>query len=360
MEWLGLPTGVVVGRSSQDRTEKPTEKRKRDARREGRVAKSQEVGVALSMVLLVLSLRLIAPGAALEVASRVRAILSVSGTGSIEGVVGTHALGMIVAGLLPFLLAATVLGLAGGIGQVGFSLAPKAVKPKLSNLSLKKGLNKFKPSVFVWELVRAILKVGVLVALIWGPMQAWMGRLGEPLGIIDAIAFTGDQVWQIVIRATGLALVVAGADYSVTRFRQGKELKMTKQEMREEYKSSEGDPMVRSARRQRAREMSRNRMIFDVATADVVVTNPTRLAIALKYDADELAPRIVAKGSNKIAARIRAEARRNGVPLIENKPLARTLFRRVKIGGFVPGSLFEAVAAVLAVAYRRRPKRRVA
>ena len=349
-----------MGRSSQDKTEKPTEKRKRDARQEGRVAKSQEVGVALSMVFLVLSLRLLAPGAAREITMRVRSILSISGTGTIEGAVGQNALSMILVGLLPFLMTATVLGIAGGVGQVGFTLATKAAKPKLSHLSLKKGLNKFKPSVFIWELVKAVLKVGLLVAIIWGPLRAWMARLGEPLGIIDAIAFTGDQVWVIVIRAAGLAVVIAGADYSVTKVRQSKELKMTKQETREEYKSSEGDPMVRSARRQRARDMSRNRMIFDVAIADVVITNPTRLAIALKYDDDDLAPRIVAKGSNKIAAKIRAEARRNGVPLIENKPLARVLFRKVKLGGFVPVNLFEAVAAVLAVAYRRRPKRRVA
>lgn len=312
------------------------------------------------MVFLVLSLRLLAPGAAMEIASRARAILSISGSGTIEPAVGNYALGMITVGLLPFLLTATVLGLVGGIGQVGFTVATKAAKPKLSNLSLKRGMNKFKPSVFVWELIRAVMKVGLLVALIWGPLQAWMARLGEPLGIVDAVAFTGDQVWQIAIRAAALALIIAAADYSVTRYRQSKELKMTKQEMREEYKSSEGDPMVRSARRQRAREMSRNRMIFDVAAADVVITNPTRLAIALKYDAADLAPRIVAKGSNKIAAKIRAEARRNGVPLIENKPLARTLYRRVKLGGFVPANLFEAVAAVLAVAYRRRPKRRAA
>lgn len=99
-------------------------------------------------------------------------------------------------------------------------------------------------------------------------------------------------------------------------------------------------------------------MIFDVANADVVITNPTRLAIALRYDPEEVAPRIVAKGANKIAAKIRGEARRNGIPLIENKPLARTLYRKVKVGGFVPANLFEAVAAVLAVAYRRRPRRR--
>lgn len=345
---------------SQDRTEKPTERRKREARREGRVAKSQEVGVALSMVLLVLALRLIAPGAGSAIAGRTRALLSVAGRGVIGPEVGENVIGMIVVGLLPFLAAATVLGIAGGVGQVGFTLAPKAAMPKLSNLSLKKGLNRFKPSIFVWELVRAAAKIGLLVAFIWGPLQAWIGRLGEPLGIADAIAFTGDQVWQIVMRAAALALVIAGADYSVNRYRNTKEMKMTKQELKEEFKSSEGDPMVRSARRQRAREMSRNRMISDVATADVVITNPTRLAIALSYSDHEPAPRVVAKGANKLAARIRAEARRNGIPVIEDKPLARALYRRIKIGHYIPASLFEAVAAVLAVAYRRRPRRRVA
>jgi flagellar biosynthetic protein FlhB len=312
------------------------------------------------MVLLVLALRFIAPSAATAIAGRARALLSISGSGVIEPEVGSHAIGMIVVGLLPFLLAATVLGIAGGVGQVGFTLAPKAAKPKLSNLSIKKGLNRFKPNVFIWELLRTAAKIGLLVAFIWGPLQAWIDRLGEPLGIVDAMAFTGDQVWQIVIRAAGLALVIAASDYAVNRYRTGKELKMTKQELKEEFKSSEGDPMVRSARRQRAREMSRNRMIYDVATADVVVTNPTRLAIALKYDDSEPAPRVIAKGANKLAARIRAEARRNGVPVIENKPLARSLYRRIRLGQYIPANLFEAVAAVLAVAYRRRARRRVA
>lgn len=310
------------------------------------------------MVMLVLALRFMAPPAAREIAVRARAILSHAGTATINAELGDHIMAMFLVGLVPFLAAATFFGLAGGIGQVGFTLAPKAAMPKLSNLSLKRGLNRFKPSVFIWELIKAVGKVGLLVAFIWGPLMAWMDRLGEPLGIVDAITFTGDQVWAIVIRAAALALVIAGADYTVTRVRHNKEMKMSKQELKEEFKSSEGDPMVRSARRQRAREMSRNRMIFDVAHADVVITNPTRLAIALRYDPDELAPRVVAKGANKIAAKIRAEARRNGIPMIENKPLARTMYRKVRVGGFVPADLFEAVATVLAVAYRRRPRRR--
>lgn len=309
------------------------------------------------MVLLVLAIKLIAPSAASGIAARARAIFDYAGGGVIGPEIGQNAMGMILVGLVPFLLAATVLGIAGGVGQVGFTLAPKAAKPKLSHLSLKKGLNRFKPSVFSWELIRTALKLGLLVAIIWGPMRAWINRLGEPLGIVDAIAFTGDQVWQLVLRAAALALGIAGADYAMNRYRNSKELKMSKQELKEEFKSSEGDPMVRQARRQRARDMSRNRMIFDVAFADVVVTNPTHLAVALKYDDDDPAPRVVAKGANKLAARIRAEARRNGVLVIENKPLARALYRRIRIGNYIPGTLFEAVAAVLAVAYRRRARR---
>ena len=247
------------------------------------------------MVLLVLSIRLIAPGAASGIASRARAIFELAGSGVIGPEIGQYAMGMILVGLAPFLLAATVLGVAGGVGQVGFTLAPKAAKPKLSNLSIKKGLNRFKPSVFTWELVRTALKLGLLVAIIWGPMRAWINRLGEPLGIVDAIDFTGDQVWQLVLRAAALAIAIAGADYAMNRYRNSKELKMSKQELKEEFKSSEGDPLVRQARRQRAREMSRNRMIFDVAFADVVVTNPSHISVSLKYEDSETDALVVAK-----------------------------------------------------------------
>ncbi len=118
--------------------------------------------------------------------------------------------------------------------------------------------------------------------------------------------------------------------------------------------------MLKAARRRRAMEMSRNRMIAEVAVADVVVTNPTHLAIALRYDPTEAAPRVLAKGANKLAAKIRREAYRNGITVLEDKPLARTLYRRVKVGHFVPTTLFEAVATVLAVAYRRRGRRKAA
>jgi len=342
---------------SQERTEKPTERRKREARREGRTAKSAEVGAAVSLIGLLLSLRVVAPGVGRALAERTHALLSGAGTGDI-GAMASHIVPMFIVGLVPFLGVAVILATAGGVAQVGFTLAPKAAKPKLSHLSLKKGLNRFKPAVFGWELVRTVLKLGLLLAVIWGPLTAWINRLGAPLGLMEAVGMTGDQVWVLVLRATILAIGIAAADYSVTRYRNSRELKMTKQEMKEEFKHSEGNPMVKSARRRRAMEMSRNRMIADVTLADVVVTNPTHFAIALRYLPNEPAPRVVAKGANKLAAKIRSEAYRNGVTVLEDKPLARALYRRVKIGHYVPTALFEAVATVLAVAYRRRSRRR--
>ncbi len=343
---------------SQDRTEKPTERRKREARREGRVARSAEVGAALSMVALLVALRVVGPAVSGTVARAAGTLLGGAGRG-LGGVdIGGQVLAMVLVGLLPFLGVTVALAIASGVAQVGFTLAPGAAKPKLSHLSLKKGLNRFKPATMSWELIRTTLKLGLLAAVVWSPLRAWMSRLGAPLGLSSAIGFTGEQVWLLTVRATILALVIAAADYAVVRHRTTKEQKLTKQELKEEYKSSEGDPIVRQARRRRALEMSRNRMITEVALADVIVTNPTRLAVALRYAPGEPAPRVIAKGANKLAARIRAEAYRNGITVFEDKPLARALYRRVKVGRYVPTALFEAVATVLAVAYRRRGTRR--
>ena len=341
---------------SQQKTEKPTERRKREARRRGDNAKSQEIGVAITMLTVLATLRLVAPNVVDVVAGRTRAIFAGLSPQGFDAQLGSHALTMAAAALLPVLGLTVALGIAGGVLQVGFTLAPEAIKPKMSNLSLKRGLNRFKPSIMGWEFLRTGLKLGLLIALVWSPISVWIEHLGRPLGLADAVALAGDQVWTLVLRTTGLAVLIAGADYAMNKWRNSKQLKLTKQELKEEMKSSEGDPLVKGARRRRALELTRNRMIADVATADVVITNPTHLAVALAYDPSDPAPRVVAKGSNRIAAKIRREAYRNGVTVLENKPLARTLFRTVKIGQFVPGDLFEAVATILAVAYRRRAR----
>jgi flagellar biosynthetic protein FlhB len=336
------------------KTEKATPQKREKARKEGTVARSQEVGVALSFVAAVLILRAVGPHA-VDVLRRETAFLL--GLGSTElpaQAITRGATSMALAVLVPVCAAALVAGLAAGIGQVGLKITPKAAKPKLSRLSPKQGLQRLAPSKMAWEAVRTALKLGLLIGLVWVPMQAWPELVLRNPNLDAGLAATAEASGTLIVRATLLAAVIAVADYAFNRHRTEKELKMSRYDVKREHKDSEGDPLVKAQRRRRAHELSRNRMLRDVSTADVVVTNPTRLAIALRYRPDEGAPRVVAKGANLVAARIRRIAYRHGVTVTEDKPLARALYRRCRLGQFVPAALYEAVAAVLAVAYRRR------
>ncbi|HVL99742.1 MAG TPA: EscU/YscU/HrcU family type III secretion system export apparatus switch protein [Egibacteraceae bacterium] len=337
------------------KTEKATPQRRQKARREGTVARSQEVGVAVSLVAAAVVLRVFG-GRGFEVLrEETRLLLAVPSTGAVDlAAVAGSGTRMALALGGPPLVAGVVAALAAGFGQVGFRLTPRAAKPKLSHLSPKKGLQRLKPSRAGWELIRTTLKLGLLLAIVWAPLQGWATELAADRGLDGGLAATLDQTWGVVIRAVLLATVIAAADYGWNRHRTAKELRMSKDEVRREYKDAEGDPLMRAQRKRRHSELSRNRMLRDVATADVVVTNPTHLAVALRYADGEAAPRVVARGADRLAAKIRAEAYRHGVTVTEDRPLARALFRRCKAGQYVPAALYEAVAVVLALAYRRR------
>ena len=342
--------------SRSDRTEKPTPKRLRDAKRKGQVPKSQEVSTAIGLLLLAITVRLIAPLSGGVVVDETAGMLRSAGTGNI-GASGSAIVKVLAATLLPVLTMAVFAAIVAGVGQVGLLLAPEAAKPKLSNLSPKRGLEKFKPSKAAWELARSGLKIGLLVVLSIGPLTGIVETVASRRGLGAGVSAILDAGWQILLRIVIAMLIIAVADYAIARYRNRKDLRMTKDELRRELRESDGSPEMKAARRRRASELSRNRMISAASTADVVVTNPTHLAVGLKYEDHEPAPRVVSKGANELAKRIRKEARRNGVPIFEDKPLARALFRRVKVGDYVPTTLFEAVALILAMAYRRRVPR---
>ncbi len=342
--------------NSSDRTEKPTPRRLREARREGRVPKSQEVAVAASMVSALVALRAFGPGAARSVVEDTRLILGIAGSSPSGAAVRSLAFDMLISGILPALAVAAALGTAAAVAQVGFVYAPKAAKPKLSNLSPKKGLQRFKPDVAGWELARSALKLTLLGAVAWEPVTSGMTRIAATRSLDRSLQEVGTMIGAVLLRAGLLALLIALADYTINRVRSTKQLKMTRQEVKQEAKDSEGDPHIRAQRRRRATEMSRNRII-NVATADVVVTNPTHYAVAIAYRPPEPAPRVVAKGTDGRAKRIRKEAYRHGVPVIEHRPLARALYRKAKVGMFIPTALYEATAVVLAAAYRRTRRR---
>lgn len=338
-----------------DKTEKPTARRRSEARKEGQVGKSQEVAVAAGMLVAVAALKLVAPNTARVFGESTKEILVLAGRGEPPTEALTDiAVKVFVVGLGPILALATFAAIASNVAQVGFKITPKAIQPKLSKISPKQGLDKLRPSNAGWELGRTALKLGLLVAVVMGPVTSMVDRLDSPNGLLDGIGMAVDTAVTILLRATLLMVVIATADYAYNKYKHERGLKMSKQEVKQDHKAQDGDPQVKAQRRRKAQEMSRNRMLTQVAFADVVVTNPTHFAVALKYDPVEGAPRVVAKGLDEMAQKIKREARRNGVMVIENRPLARALHRRVRLDGYVPADLYEAVAIVLALVYRRR------
>ena len=339
---------------SQDRTEKPTERRKREARREGRVARSAEVGAALSMVALLVALRVVGPAVSGTVARAAGTLLGGAGRG-LGGVdIGGQVLAMVLVGLLPFLGVTVALAIASGVAQVGFTLAPGAAKPKLSHLSLKKGLNRFKPGDHVVGARPDHAQARPPVAVVWSPDHAWIAGSARHSGSSTASGSRENRSGCSSLRATILALVIAAADYAVVRYRTTKEQKMTKQELKEEYKNSEGDPIVRQARRRRAMEMSRNRMITEVALGRCRrdQPDPLRRGVALRrWRAGTASHR---QGSQQAGGQDQALR-----PIATASPCWRTSRSHGRstagsnVGRYVPTALFEAVATVLAVAYRR-------
>jgi len=255
--------------------------------------------------------------------------------------------------LAPLALGMVAIGLAGNFAQTGFAFSGKALKPKFDRLSPKKGLKRLLSPHSAWEAAKAALKLAVLTAVAW-PGVAHLGAALATGGLVPA----GEVLSEVAASTMGLlrtvalaGLALAAVDYAFQRRRVRKSVMMTKQEVKEEYRQSEGDPMTRNRIRQRQVEMSRNRMMAAVAVSSVVVVNPTHIAVALEYRPELGAPRVVAKGQGFIAQRIRDEAEKHDVPIVRDVPLARTLHASCKIGQTIPPALYEAVARLLAFVF---------
>lgn len=335
------------------RTEKATPQRKRKAREEGQVARSQEVAVAGSFLGMVGTLAILGGFMVDRTMGELRTTLATVGSDAALGAAGPRALSLFVVLAGPFLIAAVITGVAAGVAQVGVKFNPKLAKPKAKNLSLKRGAEKLKPSVAGWELTRSILKLGAVAAVVWPTLAAWRSHLANDRTLAGAIDRLSGAYGGILTRAALLALIIALADFAYQYRRTQNKLKMKREEVKREFRDSEGDPHQKAARRRRQTELSRNRMLHDVATADVVIANPTHLVVALRYDPGEGAPRVLAKGADHLADKLKTIARRHGVPITTNVPLARALYRQCRVGQHVPAALYQAVAVVLAAAYRR-------
>jgi flagellar biosynthetic protein FlhB len=341
---------------SSDKTEQPTAKRKREARRDGNLARSTEVVVWAQMlaagVLLPASFSL-GRESLRQVMNQVGVAISRPDADAAVRLLGTALRSGLLA-VAPLAGGMVAIGLVGNFAQTGFAVSGKALKPKFDRLSPKKGLKRLFSPHSAWEAVKAALKLVVLTAVAW-PGVAHLGTALGTGGQVPSAEVLGRvaSATMALVRSTALVgLALAALDYGFQRRRVRKSMMMTKQEVKEEFRQSEGDPLVRHRIRQRQVEISRNRMMAAVAVSSVVVVNPTHIAVALEYR-PELggAPRVVAKGQGFIAQRIREEAEKHNVPIVRDVPLARTLHAACKLGQAIPPDLYEAVARLLAFVF---------
>lgn len=350
--------------NKSDRTEKATPKHKKEMREKGSVARSQELGGWASTLLVASLLPWLGGLAANRISAFVLVTTQTMAHPTIGGAVGLLGRGLATAAFaaLPVLVTGGAFAVAIAVGQVGLRITPQALRVQVSRLSPKAGLSRMVSVEGAWTLGKTLLKMVVLAVVGYSIMhQLVMSVLGGATLPLQATLSASSSTVVNLIRLIGvLALGIAGFDYYFQRRRYQQDLRMTKQETRDEYRQSEGNPEVRRNLRSRARSISRIHMMAAVSRADVVVTNPTHFAVAIAYNRKEdRAPRVVAKGADYNATLIREHARSCGVVIVQNPPLARALHKSCEVDDVVPPTLYGAVARLLALVYSLSPSARV-
>jgi len=351
--------------SYQDRTEKATPKRRQDARKKGQVAQSREIP---SVMILMMSLGVFFFAGSWmfwNLADFMSSTLRSSAQLLIADIPDTTVFVLQTARaifkiLLPLLLVVFVAGLAGNVVQSGFLLSSEALAPKWTKLNPASGLKRLFSLRSLVELVKSITKILFVATVAYLMIKQDLDLIPTltQQSVLDIFAFAARVAFKICFNVCLALVLLAILDYAYQRWEHEKSLKMTKQEVKDENKQTEGDPKVKARIRSIQMETARQRMMAAVPEADVVITNPTHLAVALRFDgARMIAPQVIAKGAGYVAERIKQIAAENDVPLVEDKPLARALYKIVEIGNTIPADLYKAVAEVLAYVYRLRGTR---
>jgi len=348
----------VSGGGGGEKTEKPTEKRRKESRKEGQVARTQELGGWASLLVVGAA----APMLLSRELGALRELMVTCLTVG-DGATPTKAVGLlgqagqhILYPLVTLGCLVMVVGVGSALAQGGLYFATKSVKPKLSKLDPIKGFKRTFGPHALWEGAKILLKSAFVGLLAYLTVRSVMPLIGGLVPIRTVLDTVSSQALGLVRNIAFAGLAMAAADYAMQRRRIGKQTRMSKEEVKQEHKQTEGDPMLKGAIRSRQLAAARNRMMADVPMADVVLVNPTHVAVALRYDAQRGAPRVVARGAGAIAARIREIAAEERVPLVRDVPLARTLYRSTKVGQEIPPELFAAVAQVLAFVISRRTR----
>lgn len=346
-----------------EKSEKATPQKRQESKRKGQVAKSAEIPSALIMLGGILMFYFLG-GFLLE---QLQLIYRVNFTQYINWDLTPKNIRTLFEQMAfdaakimaPIMIVALIFGVLGNYVQIGFLFTPEPLKAKLERIDPIKGAKRIFSVRALVELAKSLLKIAIISTAAFTVL--WNGKdelfLLSQKSIAHSIAYIGSLIFQMGLVASIILLCLAVLDYMYQKYEFEKGIRMSKQDIKDEYKKAEGDPLIKSKIKDRQRQMSMNRMIQDLPNADVLITNPTHYAIAIQYDAETMdAPKVIAMGKDHLALKIKEKARELEIITMENKPLARALYNQVEVGDTVPEDLFIAVAEVLAYIYRLKGK----
>ncbi len=343
----------------EGRTEDPTERKIRKAREEGNVAKSGEITSFLIMLFGLIALLLLSGRIMQTVMEMIGHFISLAGAEPAHSDNAVRVLAIYLIRLtLPMMIVCFIAAFLGNAAQVGFLFSTKPITPDLSRIQPNFGKwaqRSFLSSEAMFNLFKSIAKVVIIAVLAYVNIKGELPRLMSAIKMtpLRGLVLISEIAIRLMLEAAVLLLVFAIPDYFFQRAKYRESLKMSKHEMKEEYKESEGDPLIKSRLRHRMQELLASSSLRNVQEADVVITNPTHFAVAIKWDIEIMtAPKVTAKGADNIALQMRELAKRSEVPLVENKPLARALYNNVEIGDEIPEEYWDIVSLVLAEVYR--------
>lgn len=347
-----------------EKTEEPTSKKLADARKEGQVAKSKEVTSAFEMLFAFILLNFWIERMGTSFVGNIYDIYSQipeyvkQYDGRIQNQtfrsLFVQSLSRILGIMAPFLIVGFIVAMVTNILQVKWQPTTKPLRPKFNKINPVSGFKRFFSPNSLVELVKSLLKLSLIGYVVYSYLKDHMPPLFQfySLSLNQGIVQVGTLVINLGIRIALFYMIIAALDFAYQKIKFKKEMKMTKQEVKDEYKNQEGDPQIKSKQRQRMMEASRRRMMQKLPEADVVITNPTHYAVAIKYDPELYdAPYVIAKGADYLAQKIKETAKEHHIEIVENKPLARMLYANVDVGSVVPPELYQAVAEVLAFVY---------
>lgn len=358
-----MPLTLAFAFAAGEKTEEPTPRKKEDARKKGQVAKSNDLNSAITLIMLIILGNMMSNSIFSSLHQYLRHSLENGLTRTVTpGNLTTIFLqdsGIYLRVVLPLMGGVMVIGVLANLLQTGFIRSMDPLKPDVKRLNPIQGFKNIFSRKALVELIKNILKLILVGYIGWSFIRDNLQDIlaFARISVRGAFPLARDIILSLITKTGIMLLALAALDYMYQRYTFHKSLKMTREEVKEELKRMEGDPQIKSIRRQKQRQMAMSRMMSAVPEADVVITNPTHLAVALKYDeAANDAPVILAKGADFLSEKIREIAREHEIPMIENKPLARALYQKGEVGREIPIELYQAVAEVLAIVYRMEGK----